>query len=145
MDPRLQYLLDEREIIDLTHRYCWAVDALDRAQMASVFLPDATADYGAATLVGFDAIWTFLNTTLEGLQVSQHLLGSHQVTVTGDTGHVRSYLCAKQVRATPTGRRQISATGKYEDDLVRTVDGWRIKHRRFTLQWVEADPRGPGG
>jgi len=145
MDPRLQYLLDEREIIDLTHRYCWAVDGLDRAQLASVFLTDATADYGAGTLVGFDAIWTFLSATLTGLQVSQHLLGSHQVTVTGATGHVRSYLSAKQVRATPTGPRRIRATGKYEDDLLRSADGWRIKHRQFTLQWIEADPRGPGG
>ena len=140
MDPRLQYLLDEREIIDLIHRYCWAVDGLDRAQLASVFLPDATADYGAGPLVGFDAIWIFLSATLTGLQVSQHLLGSHQVTITGATGHVRSYLSANQVRTTPAGPRQIRATGTYADDVVRSAAGWRIKHRCFTLQWIETDP-----
>ena len=143
MDPRLQRLLDQQDILDLTQRYCWAVDNLDRAQLGSIFTVDATADFGAGSMSGFDAIWNFLNASLSSLTVSQHLLGSHQITVTGDTGQVCSYLSAKQVRTTADGARQLTVTGKYADDVVRTADGWRIKHRQFTVQWIDADPLLP--
>ena len=143
MDPRLQRLLDEQDILDLTNRYCWAVDNLDRAQLGSIFTADATADFGAGSMSGFDAIWNFLNASLSSLTVSQHLLGSHQISVTGDSAHVRSYLSATQVRTTADGARQLTVTAKYADDVVRTADGWRIKHKQFTLQWIDADPLLP--
>ena len=91
MDPRLQRLLDEHDILDLTNRYCWAVDTLDRTQLGSIFTADATADFGAGSMSGFDAIWNFLNASLSSLSVSQHLLGSHQITVSGDCGQVRRF------------------------------------------------------
>ena len=140
MDPRLQHLLDVQDILDLTNRYCWAVDNLDRAQLSSIFTADATADFGAGSMSGFDARWAFLNASLSSLSISQHLLGSQQITVTGDTGQVHSYLSAKQVRTTTVGARQLTVTGKYADEVVRPADGWRIKHRQFTVQWIDADP-----
>jgi hypothetical protein len=30
--------------------------------------------------------------------------------------------------------------GYYEDDLVRTAAGWRIRHRRLVMTWREGNP-----
>ena len=30
--------------------------------------------------------------------------------------------------------------GSYHDDLVRTPNGWRIKHRRLEQRWMDGNP-----
>lgn len=142
MDTDLQRLLDEAAIRDTAARYCWALDTLDRSAIETVFLPDSTAILGGpALLEGLDAIWARICAALSNLTVSQHLIGSQLVEVTGDTATQRCYLHAQHVREGTEGGSQYIVAGTYIDRLERTPAGWRIRHRELTVQWTSGNVR----
>jgi len=139
-DATLQALLDERDIVALAARYCRALDTKNWALLSEVFLPDATAELGAPPILeGRDAIRQRIKTALEYLDDSQHLVGNHEVTVSGDTGTHRCYLQAQHIRVVADGSPTYMIAGRYEDRVQRTQDGWRIAHRTLTVMWSEGN------
>lgn len=140
MTDHLTALLDERDIVAVVARYCRALDTKDWPLLATVFVPDATADLsGPSELVGLDAIVARIRGALEHLDDSQHLVGNHEVTVDGDTAAHRCYLQAQHVRHAATGGPNYLVGGRYEDRLVRTAAGWRIAHRTLTVMWTDGN------
>ena len=136
----LQTLLDERAIRNVAFRYCRALDTKDWALLDEVFLPDSTAELGVpTTLEGIEAIRARIRGALEHLDDSQHLVGNHEIDVDGDTATHRCYLQAQHVRAAATGGPNYIVAGRYEDRLVRTPDGWRIRHRTLTVMWTDGN------
>ena len=136
----LQTLIDERDIRNVAFRYCRALDTKDWSLLDEVFLPDSTAELGTpTTLVGIDAIRGRIRKALEHLDDSQHLVGNHEIDVTGDTATHRCYLQAQHIRAEAVGGPNYIVAGRYEDRLVRTSDGWRIAHRTLTVMWTEGN------
>ena len=136
----LQMLLDERNVVAVATRYCRALDTKNWPLLATVFLPDATADMATPSLlVGVDAITNRIRTALENLDDCQHLVGNHEVTVDGDNATHRCYLQAQHVRKAAAGGPNYLVGGRYEDRLVRTPDGWRIAHRTLTVMWTDGN------
>ena len=70
------------------------------------------------------------------LDVSQHMVSTHQFAVDGDRATGRCYLHAQHV----AGGGQFVVAGRYEDRYRRTPDGWRIEHRTLTVMWTAGDP-----
>jgi len=139
-DAGLRRLLDEREIIDVAVRYCWALDTRDWEALDDVFLPDATADLASGTdLVGVEAIAARCNAALGHLDSSQHIVSTHEVNIDGDTATHRCYLHAQHTRAAAEGGANYVVGGRYEDRLIRTADGWRIAHRDLVMMWTEGN------
>ena len=139
MDPTVQRLVDERDLIDLTIAYCWALDRRRYDDLAQVFTPDATGDYGLVQVRGIDEFKALVARSLDPLDLSQHIVGSHQVSVDGDTASVRCHLHAQHTKRGTEGGDNYVIGGFYEDDAVRTVDGWRIAHRKLTMTWSEGN------
>ena len=138
-DPRLQRLLDEREIIDTTIAYAVAIDARQWDVLrVRVFLPDATATLGRP-LVGVESIVARIDKALSGLDSSHHLLGNHQVTIDEDTATCRCYFQAQHTRQAAEGGPNYIVAGVYADDLVRTSAGWRISHRDLHVVWSDGN------
>ncbi|MGB8859687.1 MAG: nuclear transport factor 2 family protein [Ilumatobacteraceae bacterium] len=139
-DAEIANMLDERDIVAVALRYCRALDTKDWPQLATVFLPDATADLSSGTnLVGLDAIVGRIRAALESLDQSQHLVGNHEVLIDGDTATHRCYLQAQHIRRAATGGPNYLVGGRYEDRLVRTSSGWRIAHRTLTVMWTDGN------
>jgi ketosteroid isomerase-like protein len=141
MSPEeLQCLLDERDIVAVAVGYCFALDTHDWARLREVFTPDATANLGLPEQqVGIDEIIERISSALSGLDDSQHLVSNHEVVVTGDTATHRCYLQAQHIRAVPDASPLYMVAGRYEDEFVRTSDGWRISHRTLTTMWREGN------
>jgi ketosteroid isomerase-like protein len=140
MSNDLQALLDERDIVALAARYCRALDTKDWPLLSEVFVPDATAELGTASLLeGLDAITARIRSALGYLDDSQHLVGNHEVSVDGDTGTHRCYLQAQHIRKVADGSPNYMIAGRYEDRVRRTPDGWRIVHRTLTVMWTEGN------
>ena len=136
----LQTLIDERDIRDVVFRYCRSLDTKDWSLLDEVFMSDSTAELGTpTTLVGIEAIRGRIRKRLEHLDDSQHLVGNHEIDVTGDTATHRCYLQAQHVRADAHGSPNYIVAGRYEDRLVRTANGWRIAHRTLTVMWTEGN------
>lgn len=141
-DAALRRLLDEREIVAVAVRYCWALDGRDWDALDGVFASDATADLmtGGSLLEGRNAIVEHIRTSLTPLDDTQHLASTHDVRVDGDTATHRCYVQAQHVRHATDGSPTYMLAGRYEDEMVRTPDGWRIAHRRLTPMWTEGNP-----
>ena len=138
-ESNIQELLDQMEIRNLIARYCWALDKGDRELFSQVFAPDATAHLGSPLLEGIDAIWERILKALGHLDTSQHITGSHDITVTGDTAKSRAYLFAQHIRKEAKNGPHYVVAGEYLDDLVRTPQGWRIKYRILNTIWTEGN------
>lgn len=140
-DSRVQALADERDIRAVLHRYARALDKKDWALLATCFVDDVTAEYETiGRLEGYPAIEGVCRTALAPMSVTQHLIGNVDVQVDGDTARSTCYLHAQHVRPnTPGGDSNIIA-GMYEDALVRTSDGWRIRHRTLHVWWTFGNP-----
>lgn len=131
---------DRAAIIDLLVDYTYAIDGRDWQALREVFLPDASFDMGVEVAEGVDAIIDRISGILIPLDASQHLVSNHQVRVRGEAATCRTYLHAQHVRKEAPGGRHYVIAGRYEDDLVRTADGWRIAKRRLVVLWREGNP-----
>jgi 3-phenylpropionate/cinnamic acid dioxygenase small subunit len=136
-DELLQGLLDERDIRDLLHRYATALDEKDWTLFESCFVPEASALYSTIGLLeGYQAIEGACRGALRHMSRTQHLIGNISVMIEGDKAHSSCYLHAQHLRPnTPGGDSNIMA-GRYDDQLVRTSRGWRIRHRRLQVWWT---------
>jgi ketosteroid isomerase-like protein len=133
-------LLDRLAITDVTIEYCWALDQNDFERLRNVFLPDAIFDIAGTPHHGLDAIMARVSAALTPLDDSQHLISNHQIVIDGDRATSRCYLQAQHVRKAAEGGPNFIFAGRYEDELVRTPEGWRISHRTLAPMWTEGNP-----
>ena len=122
---------DKAEIIEALNLYAFALDAQQWDLFDRVFTDDVTADFGPA-----GAFWTDLATFKRAfaafhdtLDNQQHQMMGHLVQVDGDKAHAFSYGNWLLVREAAEGGTSWLGTGWYDDELVRTAQGWRIKRR----------------
>jgi SnoaL-like domain len=132
------YQSDFQAIVDLTIKYCWTIDTHEFETLREIFLPDATALLGDERN-GIDSIITRIHDALTPLDASQHIVANHQVTVDGDRATARCYFQAQHVRRSAQGSPNYIVAGRYQDQLVRTTDGWRIERRVLHVDWTDGN------
>jgi 3-phenylpropionate/cinnamic acid dioxygenase small subunit len=135
-------LTDRFAIVDLLHRYATGLDTRDWDKLASVFTHDGVADYGALGGVneGPAAIVKLCSGALEGLDASQHIISNEVIEVDGDRARARCYFKAQHVFRGAEGGDNFLVGGTYEDEIVRTAEGWRIERRTLTATWTDGNP-----
>ena len=139
----VERLLEEREIIDLTIRYTWAIDHGHFEDLGTIFAPDGTADYGRLGIFqGPEAIGRAISGALAGFDRTQHLVTNHQVTVDGDQARGRCYFQAQHVTRGAAGDDNYIIAGQYLDQFRRTEQGWRIASRVLRVTWRDGNAPG---
>ncbi|HIF92724.1 MAG TPA: nuclear transport factor 2 family protein [Myxococcales bacterium] len=141
MDPRLQNILDRDAIHEVLVRYATSLDDRDWDRLASCFADDAVADYGTGVFEGPEAIVGLCRQMLEPLEVSQHLLGSFEITATGEVATSRCYFHAQHVRQGLAGGASLIVAGTYEDSLRSQAGKWLIQKRRLIVSWRDGNPK----
>jgi hypothetical protein len=127
---------DRLDIAELPGRYADALDRLEPQRLSEVFTADAVWEIvGGMRLDGLDEIKAFMGRS--DVHPGAHLMTNVYIdTVTEDPRdggplvHLRSrgvYPVGPSDRHNPSG----VFYGRYDDDVVRTDDGWRIRHRRY--------------
>ncbi|WP_010125933.1 nuclear transport factor 2 family protein [Sphingomonas sp. KC8] len=136
---------DRLEINELLARYCHALDQKDWPAFHAVFTDDATLDFTAfggpkGTAGELEA---FLAPVLDSLIASQHMVSTVIVDIDGDQAKARSAAIVPMTALAADGGEQTSLSGLwYEDQLVRTSAGWRIRYRRQVRGWAIASLAG---
>jgi 3-phenylpropionate/cinnamic acid dioxygenase small subunit len=133
----LQSLLDRAAIQDVLLRYARGVDRRDLALVASCFTADAAYDGTLARGLIGDAL-AQLPRAFARYESSTHFVGNQLITLDGDQASSETYTIAYH-RLTGAPRRDRTVAVRYEDDLVRTTDGWRIRRRVVRLDWERTD------
>jgi hypothetical protein len=127
---------DRLDIIELPGRYADALDRLPPERLHDVFTTDAVWEMvGGIRLDGLDEIMAFMGRP--DVHPGAHLMTNIYIESVsedpldgGPVVHLRSrgvYPVGASDRRNPTG----VFYGHYDDDVVRTESGWRIRHRQY--------------
>jgi hypothetical protein len=135
-------LADRLEIDDLLTRYTVAVDTKDWDLLATCFTPDAHIDYRASggTEGSYPEVAAWLAEILAAFPMTQHFCTNRMVTIDGDTATARSYFYNPMGMPDADGQKLMFVGGYYNDHLVRTPDGWRIRERIEEMAWMDTRP-----
>jgi len=129
---RLHELADRLEIQELMHRYARMVDDHEWERMDEIFASDATVDYvssgGQAGPYRETLVW--LERALKPWPLNLHFISNLSIELDGDRARSTCYFQAPMGRDHDDGTQvMVTNAGRYEDELVRTAEGWRIAKR----------------
>lgn len=136
---------DKAAIIEVLNLYGLALDAHQWDLFDRVFAEDVTAEFGPAGnawsgLAAFKRSFAEFHESLTG---HQHTMMGHLVHVDGDKAYAFSYGNWLLVREGAEGGPTWQGTGWYDDELIRTDEGWRIRHRVCRLMSWTGNPSVP--
>jgi hypothetical protein len=123
---------DRLEIQDLIARYAIVIDNHDFDALDDLFTPGAQIDFSTfnGPVGDLTEIKAFLRASLPFFTRSQHMMGLPLIDLDGDTAHARTSCNNPMISEKPDGRTSVWLIGLwYDDDLVRTADGWRFSAR----------------
>jgi hypothetical protein len=133
--------IDTTEIVNVINLYALAVDATRWDLFERIFTPDvevnALPNGRWSDLPSLRQRWAEFHDPLDG---STHTFTNHHVIVSGRTAHALSYVMVRLMRQMAQGESFYECGGWYDDQLVRTADGWRIKARTYGSNWWRGNP-----
>ena len=131
------------EIRQVKYRYLRCVDLKLWDELAEVFTPGATVDYGTQVygkplkLAGRDEIVAFLRDKLGPDIITVHFASQPEITVTGDAAS--GTWCFEDTVIATEYRMVITGAAFYEDRYSRCEDGrWRIAHTGYVRTYEAA-------
>lgn len=133
-----QEISDRFEIQDLNYRYADIIDQRRFDELEEVFSEDAHIDYSAVGGAVGDKKSTidFLKKALPAFKCFQHLNANLQITVKGDTAKGRVMCFNPQELMLGKDKSHFFMLGLwYNDEYVRTPQGWRIRKRTEVMSW----------
>ena len=130
---------DREQIADVLIRYATGIDFKDWALLRTCWTEDVDVDYGAVgRYSGADAITGLMEQLHDAMGPTYHRLTNFAIAVDGDRATARSYVHAVLQAVPDDAASWVEALGHYDDELVRTSDGWRIARRTTHIARVLA-------
>jgi len=135
-------LSDREEIVQLINLYGFAMDTQRWDLFDRIFTEDVYADYGPTSRwTGRAEFKRDFGAFHEVFDATQHVMTNHLVTVSGDTAAVHTYGSWRLIRHAAGDPPVWDGTGYYDDQLVRTAEGWRIARRVCRVVYWNGNPR----
>ncbi|MFV9634946.1 nuclear transport factor 2 family protein [Mycobacterium neumannii] len=129
---------DRDELVELTIRYATAIDSRRYSLLTEVFTDDAQVDYGEiGQWTGGVEVAEFMAAAHVMAAHTMHRITNQAVDINGDSATLRTYVDALILLEDGTGANPV---GYYDDQAVRTADGWRIARRSYTSVRLVAVP-----
>ena len=142
LEKRLQALEDRLAIFQLVATYGPAVDSLSENEVASIWTDDGVYDAGGnAPYVGRPQIGKLIESDLHRKFVAAgcaHVGSLPHVTIDGDTAVATNYT---RVYMREGDHWKVARASANRWELVRTDDGWHVRHRLNRLMDGTAEPR----
>ncbi len=129
------------QIINVINLYPVAVDTRRWELFDRVFTEDAQTEFGGAArwndLISLKRDFEIIHRPFEA---TLHVTTNHQVVVNSDRANCLSYVHGRFIRQVPEGGSMFESVGWYDDFLVRSPAGWRIKVRSCRTVWSGGNP-----
>jgi hypothetical protein len=148
----VQRLMDEQAIIKTVNAIGLYADFDQWDRVAEQFADEVILDYTSyesasagteggnpETLTPQDVVAAW-QTVLPGYDHTQHVIGNHQVEVTGDEATVVSTIHATHILENDTGENYWIFIGDYEHHLIRTEAGWKVDHMTANMRSQLGNP-----
>lgn len=122
------------EIENLLERYCWTIDHGLLDEWATCFTTDGVLHIRDSELMGRDAIRTEMGERLRSrFRFVCHLPHAASVSFLDEShAFARSYF---ELRGAAADGRELEALGAYEDDVVKTGEGWQFSRRKVEITY----------
>jgi hypothetical protein len=140
---------DRLAIQDLIAHYADLIDGQRFDALDDLFTPDATIDFSTfnGPVGSLGEIKKFLGDSLPFFARTQHMMGLPHIEISGDTAHARTSCTNPMISTKSDGATSVWLIGLwYDDDLVRTGQGWRFSARKqirsYTLTGLTDTPLG---
>ncbi|MBL7498970.1 nuclear transport factor 2 family protein [Frankia sp. CNm7] len=135
--------VDAVAIMTVQNAYAVAIDRRDWAALRDCFTPDATISFGMPLRVGTLAEFLDWAPDFHGrLGRTLHQVSTHQAVFQEQVAVASCYLHAILVDA--TRQAATSVFGRYDDELVRAGNSWKIRQRRFRPTWLSTTAPAEG-
>ena len=120
-------IADQLEIQQLLARYSHAADLHPPEAMRDIFTEDGRFHIEAMGIDahGIDRIIEFFTEMRAGMEGTYHVNSNLVIDVDGDSATAVSYLTTLRSGEKP----EIAGIARYQDQLVKTPEGWRIRAR----------------
>ena len=116
-------------------RYATAIDRREWPLLGTVFTDECDVEYGViGTWQTADAVIEFMEQAHALAGYTLHRLSNIAITLDGDRAVARTYINGLIMAG--DNKSGVNANGFYDDEIVRTADGWRIARRRFTTVYL---------
>ena len=122
---------DTEAIRHLLAEYCLACDECRFDDFARLFGDDGVMHAFRRDWSGFDTLVGFISNAPEGI----HMNTGVRIDLDGDHAKVLSNFVFF------THDQQVGSMGLYQDDVVRTADGWRFARREIRMAKPSADKK----
>ncbi len=128
---------DKAQIAEVLIRYATGIDFKDWKLFRTCWADEVDIDYGdLGTFTDPDAFTTLMEQIHGGMGQTYHRISNIVVDVDADRATARSYVHAVLQAVPDDNGSWIDALGHYDDELVRTSDGWRIAKRTINIARV---------
>jgi hypothetical protein len=135
---------DQRAIIQVINRYGLAMDSRRWDLFDSIFTADVELDYSGTRWTDLASFKTDFAAAHERFDATQHAMMNHLVELAGEAAAAFTYCSWRLIcRRAPSGDF-LEGTAWYDDALIRTTAGWRIRRRACRILWAEGNPLATG-
>lgn len=140
------------QLRQLTEDYALAMDRTDLDAFPRLFVPDGSLlvrqggrpePLGEFRGPGPDGVGLIARLLHELYESTLHHITTHQATIAEARATGTTYCLAYHVSRGPTGATLETLGVRYEEQFVRTDDGWRFKLRDATRVWSQITPLPP--
>ncbi len=131
---------DFHDITRRVYEYGYGIDTRDWTLYRSIFANEIHMNFQsyngnpAATMQADDWV-AGCRRLFDNLDATQHSMTNPLVEVTGDTARCRMYMQAEHFLQNTSGNSDFALGGYYDDQLIRTVDGWKITAVTLNVFW----------
>ena len=134
-----QEIPDKPHIRELQNRYSYASDSGQYDGLDDMFTPDATYHFVTGSTDNLEALKNTIRDALQPLTSSQHINGNQWAEITGDRATAGCYFTVHMFKEGVADGEHFEMGGRYDDELLRTPDGWRFTNRTITIMWSDGN------
>lgn len=142
---------DRYEIADALHRYCFGLDHGDADSLASALTDDCVLDFRPAgkrlnldfpLITGRQAILDSILPLIGPLDTS-HTVTNIQIEISDDSATLSGFVMAQHFmprEGAKRGSENALLMNRYDCDLLRDEQKWRLKKITISNAWAQGDP-----
>ena len=140
--PSQEKTMDGTEITSIVNRIAILSDLRDWTAVRQCFTDQVAVDYtslsgGQPETIAANALVQRWKSAFDStFKTTQHLLGSHTITIQGDAATCLCHFQARHVAFDPK-KGVWTLGGHYNHDLVKTPSGWRVRGMKMSWTWEE--------
>ena len=141
MDARTEEIADKQPILELQNRYSYSIDSGQYDHLDAMFTPDATYHFLTGSTDNVESLKSTIRDALSPLTISQHINGNQWAEIDGDLAKAGCYFTVHMYKEGLANGEHFEMGGRYDDELVRTSEGWRFSKRTITILWSDGNPK----